>query len=569
MRGRLAERWRWWWHGCARRRAARRVVLALVALVALLAGGWLGERLLDLAWPFPIEALARGGASTVVRAADGSVLRVTADRLGERCLPIALHEVAPLLLDALQTAEDRRFAAHGGVDLLALVRAAWASVCAGRVVSGGSTLSMQLVRIAEPRPRTLRSKLIELLRARQLERRLSKRELLEAYVARVPLGGVRGFEAAAWRWFGRRCAELLPAEAALLVAMLPAPSRLRPDRAPAELGARRDRLLRELHAAGRFDDRGGRTALAAALATPLPTAPRAWPFLAPWACEAALREAPNATRSDGGEVATAIDRALQERLDACVAAADLAGADGVAAVVVRRSDGAFTAISGGRRFACDRSHAALARRDAGSTLKPFLVALALEGGVASGREPVVDAPRQFGDFAPRNFDDDYRGAQSLREALLQSRNVPAVALLADVGAAPFGELLGALGLDPGARPLDLTAALGTVAVSPLALARAFARFADPRAQLPVCAAARRQVVEWLAEGPPLPGFPVSRALAWKTGTSSGRRDAWCVAIGADHVVVVWKGNLAGGGAADLVGVRTAAPLCAAVVALLP
>ncbi|MBL8841125.1 MAG: transglycosylase domain-containing protein [Planctomycetes bacterium] len=544
------------------RRVARR---AVVATAALLAGGWLGERLLDLAWPFPIEALARGGASTVVRAADGSVLRVTADRLGERCLPTALDDVAPLLLTALQTAEDRRFAAHGGVDLLALVRAAWASACAGRVVSGGSTLSMQLVRIAEPRPRTLRSKLVELLRARQLERRLSKRELLEAYVARVPLGGVRGFEAAAWRWFGRRCVELLPAEAALLVAMLPAPSRLRPDRAPAELRARRDRLLDELHAAGHLDE----AAWQAARATPLPAAPQPWPFLAPWACEAALYEAPNATRRDGGEVATAIDRALQERLDACVAAADPAGADGVAAVVVRRSDGAFTAISGGRRFACDRSHAALARRDAGSTLKPFLVALALEGGVASSREPVVDAPRQFGDFAPRNFDDSYRGAQSLREALLQSRNVPAVALLADVGAAPFGELLGALGLEPGARPLDLTAALGTVAVAPLALARAYARFADPRAQLLVGAAARRQVVDWLAEGPPLPGFPASRAVAWKTGTSSGRRDAWCVAIGADHVVVVWKGNLAGGGAADLVGVQTAAPLCAAVVALLP
>lgn len=544
------------------RRVARRAVLATAAL---LAGGWLGERLLDLAWPFPIEALARGGASTVVRAADGSVLRVTADRLGERCLPTALHEVAPLLLEALQMAEDRRFAQHGGVDLFALLRAAWASACAGRVVSGGSTLSMQLVRIAEPRPRTLRSKLVELLRARQLERRLSKRELLEAYVARVPLGGVRGFEAAAWRWFGRRCAELLPAEAALLVAMLPAPSRLRPDRAPAELLARRDRLLDALRAAGPLDE----AAWQAARATPLPAAPQPWPFRAPWACEAALFEAPRATRSDGGEVATAIDLALQERLEARVAAADRAGADGVAAVVVRRGDGALVAVSGGARFSCQLAHAALSRRDAGSTLKPFLVALALDGGVANGREPVVDAPRQFGDFAPRNFDDDYRGAQSLREALLQSRNVPAVALLAEVGAAPFGELLHRLGLEAGARPLDLTAALGTVAVSPLELARAYARFADPRAPLPVGAAARQRVLEWLADGAPLPGFPASRALPWKTGTSSGRRDAWCAAVARDHVVVVWKGNLAGGGAADLVGVQTAAPLCAELVALLP
>ncbi len=534
---------------------------AAIGTLAIVGGAWLGERLLDCVWPFPLAALARAGASTVVRAADGTALRVTANREGERCLPVELDAVAPVLLDALRVAEDRRFAEHGGIDFAALLRAAVANLGAGHVVSGASTLTMQLVRIAEPRPRTFVSKLVELLRARQLERQLTKAELLREYVTRVPLGGVRGFEAAAWRWFGISASQLMPAEAALLVAMLPAPSRLRPDRAAIELRERRDRLLKRMAAEGVLDA----GALAAAQATPLPSAMRPWPFLAPWACEAALRGA----SAVGGELVTALDRGLQERVEHLVADQDDAGADGLAAVVVRRRDGAVVAICGGRRFASDRAHAALAPRDAGSTLKPFLVALALDGGAANRFTPVVDAAQQFGDFAPRNFDSSFRGAQALRDALVQSRNVPAVALLAEVGLARFTELLLTLRLEPGVRPLDLTAALGTVAVSPLGLARAYARFADPEAQVGVGAPARQQVLDWLAQGPPLPGFPSSRALPWKTGTSSGRRDAWCVAVANEHVVVAWLGNLAGGGSADLVGVQSAAPLCAKLVAALP
>jgi penicillin-binding protein 1C len=374
----------------------------------------------------------------------------------------------------------------------------------------------------------------------------------------VPLGGVSGFEAAAWRWFGRRAGELAPAEAALLVAMLPAPSALAPTGGRAtELRRRRDRLLAALAAAGRIDA----TELAAALAEPLPTARRDWPFLAPWFCDAEL-----ARRGGGdGRLDTALDLRLQRQVEASVAAQDDAGVDAVAAVVARRTDGAVVAAVGGREWRADRVDATRRARDAGSTLKPLIAALALRDGVAAADQLLVDAPRALHGYAPLNSDGAFVGAVALRSALPQSRNVPAVTLLSQVGLPAFRELLRALELRSAARAADLTAALGTVALSPREMAFAFTRFADPDARLPVAWAQREEVLRMLA-AVPLPGMATSRSIAWKTGTSSGRRDAWCVAVAERHVVVSWLGRLDGRGSADLVGSTAAAPLCARIVA---
>ncbi len=518
-------------------------------------GLWLVERALAALLPFPFEAFDRAGSSIVVRAADGTPLRVTANARGERSLPIELDggrsvaAVAPHLVHALLAAEDRRFFDHGGVDWLAALRAALDNVAHARVVSGASTLTLQLARIAEPRPRTLLSKVIEAFRARQLERSWDKQRILREYVNQVPIGPVRGFEAAAWRWFGKTCSGLTAVEAATLVAMLPAPSRLTPRKSAGELLARRDHVLLEMEA-----EKSDTFA-------PLTAIEHPWPFAAPWFCDAMIA----AAGVRGGELPTTLDRALQQRVEAALAQSDDAGADGVGVVVVRRN-GAVVALVGGRSWAASKVNGALQRRDAGSTLKPFLYALALAEGAIGPDDRLRDAPTLFCDWAPQNFDGRFAGELRFADALVQSRNVPAVRLLDRVGTARFAQLLGAVGLDPGARALDLSAALGTIAVSPLELARAYARFADPGAEIGIAASVRAEVLGLLASFSPLPGLPEGRGIAWKTGTSSARRDAWCVAVTSDYVVVTWRGNLAGPGGADVVGLHAAAPLCARVVA---
>lgn len=518
---------------------------ALGVVVLLLA-----ERVAATWAPFPFDRLERAGVSTVMRAVDGTPLRVTANREGERLIQIEVQDAAPILLEALLLAEDRRFHEHGGVDPLAVARAAWSNLTGGRVVSGASTLTMQLARMAEPRSRTLLAKGIEAFRARQLERSWSKRQILCEYLNRVPLGGVRGFEAAAWRWFGKRANELGAADAATLVAMLPAPSLLSPLSRPDLLRVRRDRLLIALATEGAIDA----SELATALAAELPRERQRWPFLAPWFCDAQV-----------AALDTTLDLRLQRQVEEAVAAVGDGGADGVAAVVVERATGAAVAWVGGARWTPDRVDAVRCRRDAGSTLKPLVVALALRDGVTAAEDVLADVPLCIGGWAPRNFDGTFGGGIALRDALPQSRNVPAVTLLAQVGLDAFRELLAALDIAPAERSLDLTAALGTVSVTPLELARAYARFADLNALLPVPADVRCRALALLANAP-LPGLPEGRGIAWKTGTSSGRRDAWCVAVAARHVVVAWRGNLDGHGGADLIGLQVATPLCARIVA---
>ena len=536
----------------------RRVALA----AGFVGAAWLGERLLGVLLPFPLERLERrqtGEWSRVVTASDGTWLRVTANRRGERALPLPLTEASPHLIHALLAAEDQRFFDHHGVDWLAVGRAAWSNLRHGGVVSGASTLTLQLVRIAEPRPRTLLSKLIEAFRARQLERSWTKEQLLAAYLDLAPLGSCRGFEAAAQRWFGGSARALDAAQAATLVAMLPAPSRLTPERSPQELKARRDRILAAMSDQGWL----GAPAYVAASVKPLPDHSRVWPFEAPFWCDEVL-----AGRLQEGT----LDRALERRIESLVANGDDAGADGAAVVVLGRADGEVKALVGGRDWSASHVDAALAPRDAGSTLKPFVYALGLSLGVAGLETRLADVPTAFGDWVPRNFDGRFDGAVRGGAALGLSRNVPAVTLLDDVTTDRFAALLLELGLPLPCGPLDLTAVLGTVAVSPLRLARAYRRFADPIAPLSLEPTARARVLAELADFAPLPGLPAGlpadRAIAWKTGTSSGRRDAWCVAVTPGAIVVVWLGNLDATGAADLVGLHAAAPLCAKVVAAL-
>lgn len=530
------------------RRRLRALLVAFFAATALFR--W-AERLGD---PYPARLLEGLPESTRVLARDGTILRVTATPQGERRICVGLSEVSPHLRHAIVDAEDRRFFTHSGVDWLAMGRAALANLAAGRVVSGGSTLTMQLARTLEPRRRGVLAKIAEIFRARRMERSLTKEQILEAYLNLAPLGGgLRGFAAASLRWFGKSAADLAPEEAAALVALLPAPTRRAPDRAPERLLRWRNVVLDRMLAAGHLDVREH----ARARAAPLGVERAAWPFLAPHACDLALATA-------GGPVArTGIDVELQRAVEGEVAAYALEGADGLAVVVLERGSQEVRALVGSPDYASRPLDAALARRSAGSTLKPFLYALAIHRGAAGPDALLPDVPRRFGDWRPSNFGGDFVGAIRAADALADSRNLPAVVLLETLGPSDFLLLLTELALDPGGE-IGLDAALGGVAVTPLGLARAYARFADGATSIP--AGISESVLDALRRESPDPARLPAGRVAWKTGTSSGRRDAWCAGVTARHVVVVWRGWLDGRASPDLVGRTAAAPLLAAVVA---
>lgn len=541
------------------RKWGRRLRRAAVAIVAGIVALLLVERGLDLVLPFPLERLCELPVSRQILAADGTVLRVSATAVDERVLALPLESMSPYVVDAVVTAEDERFYGHGGVDTIAVGRAAIQNLVHARIVSGASTITMQVVRIAlAERSRSFGFKLVQIFRARQLERQLSKQAILEHYCNHVPLGGaVRGFEAAARRWFGKPAADLLPAEAATLVAMLPAPGYRSPRRRPDLVRRLRDRVLDRMFERGRLTLSEHRQAIG----SPLGASRRPWPALAPHACDHFERTGRDAI------VRTRLDVDLQRRLEALASRHDVGLADGLAMVVMRRSDHALAAMIGSPDYRRTALNTATCRRSLGSTLKPFLFALALECGAASADGLLLDTKARFSDYRPANFSRDHLGAIGLAPALAASRNLPAVRLLHAVGVDRFGALLGQLGLPAGNHELHLDAALGTLSASPLELARAYCRFVGSPERGGLRAETVRRVEDALAR------FPIGaaagcRSVAFKTGTSSGRRDAWCVGLTPGHVVVVWTGNLTGRGAAGLVGSRSALRLMTRVVGVL-
>jgi len=538
-----------------RRRWRRR--LALLAALAL--APWLAFHAADRAFPYPWAALDRYGASPVTTAADGTVMHVGLTRRAERLVPVTLDEVSPHLRHAAIASEDRRFREHDGVDLRAIARAAFDNVVEGRVVSGASTIPMQLARLAEPRPRTLASKLVEAFRALQLERGMTKDALLERYLNLVPLGGnLRGVGAAAHAWFGKRAADLTAAEAALLVAALPAPG----TRAPDAPGARayRDRVLARMHDEGFLDDDAFRRALGA----PAAVRRTAFPDVAPHAW----------LRAGAGR--TTIDVATQCSVEAIAARARTDGVDGLAIVVVENATRAVRALVGAPRASARVLDATVRPRSAGSTLKPFLFALAFDRGLAAPATRLLDLPFETSDWSPTDFDRRCRGPVRADVALADSLNLPALRLAAALPAGAFADALHRAGFRRVRAPTESSVdlALGTDDVTALELAGAYAALAgDGVLEEPRLAGPRRTGCVWCSPGAaalvtraladptrPRPAGAPARGVAWKTGTSSRRRDAWCAGYTRRYTVVVWRGRLDGAPHPDLVGARAAAPL---------
>jgi penicillin-binding protein 1C len=518
---------------------------------------------------------------------DGSVAHVQLAPDGRARIPVRLAEVDPAYVRALVALEDQRFWTHPGVDPIAVARAVVQDVAAGRVVSGASTITMQLARLLEPRPRTIRSKAIEALRAVQIEQRLSKTGVLEAYLAFAPYGAnVEGIEAASLLYFGHRADRLTADEIAVLLAVPQDPTARFPrvDHVDA-LRAARDRVLARLLA---LDDRAGfgEAELRDASTRPVPSALRAVPREAPHAAAWLAGRAPS-----GAAIATTLDHGIQSTVERAIRRAHSGwaaqGIHNAAVVVVDHHTDEVKALVGNADF-FDAAHGGQIAgfdvpRSPGSTMKPFVYALALDRGQALPETLSLDVPVAYQGYAPENYDGRYDGVVPLEQALTRSLNVPFVLQLEEMGMAPFEALLANGGvrsqdLSPGA--LGLSAVVGGMELTPLELAALYAALAndgevrDLRIVAAPASAPRRlfsPAAAWLTRRAlairDRPDFPARREMGaaprgihWKTGTSFGNRDAWAVGSNLRYTVVVWTGNFDRTASPHLVGAETPAPV---------
>ena len=540
--------------------SARRLLVGLALAAAGLAAG-----LLTLDRLFPPDLARYQERSTEIVDANGRLLRAFTTPDGKWRLKTTADDVDPVYLALLKAYEDRRFDAHWGVDPLAAARAAGQWIGRGRIVSGASTLSMQAARLLEPRPRSVATKLIQSARALQLEWRYSKPEVLAIYLTLAPMGGnLEGVRAASFAYFGKEPKQLSAAEAALLVAIPQSPERRRPDRAAGRAQAARDRVLVRGLEHGVVDQAAYDRAISRAAPARRLALPMQAPHLSAWL----------AGQSPGTVVPTTLRFELQAMLAQLAAEerGQFTDKAEIAMVVLDNRTGGVVAWLGGSDFFGRTGQVDLVRahRSPGSALKPLIYAMAFDDRTLHPDTLVEDVPVRFRDWLPRNFDRDHQGAVTVRHALQQSLNVPAVLAMEKVGPQRFLSTLRTAGVAPGLPPGDsgnsLGIALGSATVSPLEMAGLYAglanggSFAPPivRRDRPAPApvqligpTAAWYVAEALADAPLPEGFaslPVAlrdRRIAYKTGTSAGFRDAWAATYSTNWTVVVWVGHADG------------------------
>lgn len=551
------------------RLVARWTLASLLLAIALL---WLADRI----WPLP---LPKDDLARVVLAEDGTPLWRFADANGVWRYPVQTGEVSPYYLDALLTYEDRWFYQHPGVNPLALARATWQNLTGARVVSGGSTLSMQVARLLDPHSRTFHGKLRQLWRTAQLEWHLSKAEILNLYLNRAPFGGtLQGVAAASWAYLGKSPAQLTHAEAALLAVLPQAPSRLRPDRHPQRAQEARDKVLRRL---GEFQV-WPPSAVAEALEEPLLLAPRLEPSLAPLLARRLNRpDSPPLIR-------TTLDATLQRRLEDLLLGwrARLPEYTSAAILVVEEDSMAVRAylgsvdINDAKRFGHVDMISAL--RSPGSTLKPFLYGMALDEGLIHSESLLQDVPRRYGDYRPGNFSMGFTGAVPASTALSSSLNLPAVQLLEAYGPKRFAAQMRIGGVPlalPALAEPNLALILGGAGSRLEDLVSGYSAFArdgrsatirlqpdDTLKERPLLSPGSAWIVRRILSGQARPDRDpraelVQRpALAWKTGTSYGFRDAWAIGVGPRYLIGVWIGRPDGTPVPGQFGLASAAPL---------
>ena len=600
--------------------------LFFMAIIAMNAVGFTMSEVMRRMGPPPLgEAITY---SPVVVDRDGKLLRPFTTTDGYWRLPAKPEDVDRRFIAMLVAYEDKRFYSHHGVDPVAILRACWQLARHGHVVSGGSTLTMQVARLLEPRPdRTIGAKIAEMIRAVQLENRLSKDEILTLYLALAPYGGnLEGTRAASLAYFGKEPKRLSTAEAAMLVALPQAPESRRPDRAPVAARVARDRVLALLAGKNVIN----RDQAQAASLEGAPQGRKLFPILAAHVAERLARQgraAPSQAipsqaipsqaipsqvtqgqaiagqsisgraiagqaltgqsnqHRDSSVETTTISRFLQEQLEnlARERAGAIGGGVSVAIIAVDNATGEVRAHVGGVGY-FDKARAgqidlAEALRSPGSTLKPFIYGLAFEDGLAHPETLVDDRPARFGIYKPENFDDSFQGTVTMRRALQQSLNVPAVMLLNAVGPNRLIARMKNAGAEP-ALPADaapgLAVGLGGAGVKLTDLATLYLALARGGEALPLIwrpqdrstAAPPRRLFEKAAAwqvgdvliGAPPPENAVAGKIAYKTGTSYGYRDAWAVGFDGANTVAVWVGRPDGAPVSDLVGRKSAAPI---------
>ena len=529
-------------------------------------------------WPFAVAALLILGAaardagdawidatilpsalpatSVEVRDRHGALLRAYTVADGRWRLAVGPDQVDPGFVNMLLAYEDKRFHDHAGVDPLALIRAFGQAVWHRRVVSGGSTLTMQVARLLEETGTgAWPGKLRQMRVALALERRLSKDQILGLYLTLAPYGGnIEGLRAATLAWFGKEPARLTPAQAALLVALPQSPVARRPDRAPEAARTARDRVLSRLAQQGVISAEAAQ----AAQSEPVPAMRIAFPILAPHLADRVLAASPGQVRHD-----LTLDAGLQGKLEnlATDALRGMGERLSIAMLVADHRTGAVLASVGSAGLSQDTRQGFVdmttALRSPGSTLKPLVYALAFDRGLAHPDTLIDDRPVAFGAYAPQNFDGQFRGEIRVADALRLSLNIPVVRLTEAIGPANLMAALRRAGVEAAlpAGQAGLAVALGGVGVSLEGLVQLYAGLAQGGQAVPlywtspmeaapqriVGRAAAWQVAHIMAGMEPPPGAARMR-LAYKTGTSYGHRDAWAVGLDGAHVVGVWIGR---------------------------
>jgi penicillin-binding protein 1C len=550
---------------------AAAVAGSAIALLAVAATGWIVSL-----GPVPLDGVKE--ISTTVVDRNSRLLRAYAMDDGRWRLPVKASEVDPTYIDVLLAFEDKRFRQHGGVDPLALGRAAWQFATHGRIVSGGSTITMQVARLIEPRrDRSIAAKLRQIVRAVQLERTLSKDEILDLYLTLAPFGGnLEGVRAAAIAYFGKEPKRLSLAEAALLAALPQSPETRRLDRHPDTAHKARDRVLDRMADTGRVSAEDVTHAKAEAV----PRQRKAMPILAPHVTDHVV------ARSDSlSHIALTLDANLQKSFEAL--ARDRANALGpdisIGILAIDNASGDILARVGSPDYFDVRRAGQVdmtrAIRSPGSTLKPFIYGLAIEDGFVHPESLIDDRPIRYGSYAPENFDMTFQGTVTVRKALQLSLNVPAVALLDRVGPHRLTSRIKQAGGDlvlPKDETPGLAMGLGGVGVTLTDLVQLYAGFPrlgntmplrerldDPRDET-----AQRRLLDPVAAwhignvlmGTPPPENGVHNRIAFKTGTSYGYRDAWSVGFDGRYTIGVWVGRPDGAPVPGLLGRSAAAPI---------
>lgn len=557
-------------------------LIGLMVVEVLLAG-------VNLAFPPDMTKAER--ASPVVLDRNGVWLRALPVDDGRWRIRADLARTDPAFVQHLLGVEDARFYWHPGVDATAVARALLSNLHAGGIVSGGSTITMQTARLLSPHRRSYGGKLIEALRAVQLELRYSKHDILQLYLTLAPYGGnLEGVRAASLSYFGHEPDSLTLGEQAQLISLPQAPEARRPDLHPKGAQAARDLILRRMQAQNLI----GAQAMREAMQEPVAHQRLPFPSLAWHLAGRLARQIKGQKNNLQPTIQTTIDARLQARLETMAAATAKAQGPNVSAAVMVidiRTRGVLASVGGA---GLDRPGGWMdmtrALRSPGSSLKPFIYGFAFENGVVAPDTRLMDAPTRFGDYQPEDFDRTFHGEVSVKEALINSLNVPAVAVLNRIGPDVFQARLAAVGVNlvrpkSSLRDAGLALALGGAGIRLCDLAELYAGLGDHGLVKPLAyelrdeqanqaASGRRlmraeaadKVLAILRETPPPPGRlpgPLMRAgnrPAYKTGTSYGYRDALAVGVAGGYAVMVWTGRPDGGARADETGREAAAPL---------